>query len=119
VFRLDAAGLVDLPRPEGDPLRAAALPPLPPLTLPLRGGGLLGAPLPRLVGLDLLLPAILAAERDVAPAHPRARARTDQQPERRLLANFHPNVLVFDSYLYMKMSLFPPRCRRHRKQASR
>ena len=66
--RLDAAGSIDLPRPEGDPLRAAALP----LPLPLRGGGPLGPPLPRLVGLDLLLPAILAAERGVAPAHPRA-----------------------------------------------
>ena len=61
---------IDLPRPEGegDPLRAAALP----LPLPLRGGGPLGPPLPRLVGLDLLLPAILAAERGVTPAHPRA-----------------------------------------------
>ena len=69
--RLDAAGSIDLPRPEGDPLRAAALP-LPPLPLPRRGGGQLGPPLRRLVGLDLLLPAILAAERGVAPAHPRA-----------------------------------------------
>lgn len=66
VFRLDAAGSIFLPRPEGDLLRAAALP-LPPI--PLRGGGLLGPLLPRLVGLDLLLPAILAAERGVAPVH--------------------------------------------------
>ena len=57
----------------------------------------------------------------VSPLHIHARARTDQQPERRILANLPllVSVLAFDSYLYMKMSLFPPRCRRHRKQAAR
>lgn len=79
---------INLPCPEGDPLRAAALP-LPPLAR--RGSGLLLGPLlPRLVGIDLLLPAILAAERGVAPARTstRARERIDrQQPERRVLAD--------------------------------
>lgn len=53
------------PRPDGDPLGALLLLPLPLLLGPPR---LLQPLLPRLVDLDLLLPALLAAERHVTSA---------------------------------------------------
>jgi hypothetical protein len=82
-----------------------------PLLLPPPLGGrgssrlLLGPPLPRLVGVDLLLPALLAAKRGVAPTSTK-RVHQSQKPERTAATRRHLLTLAaswrLGSYLYMK-----------------
>ena len=72
------------PRPDGDPLGALLLLPLPLLLGPPR---LLQPLLPRLVDLDLLLPALLAAERHVTSAITKTATPPSVKPF--LLSFFH------------------------------
>ena len=66
-----------LPSPDGHSVRAL---PLRLLLRRRRGRGLLGSLLRRLVGVDLLLPALLAAERGVASVHEDVLVSSDCPP---------------------------------------
>lgn len=93
------------PRPEGNPLRAASLP----LPLRRRSGLLPGPPLPRLVGLDLVLPALVAAERGVAPAHPRTATHasiSDHNQPRTAAAGFLRIYLHMSQRVNWRITLF-------------